>query len=208
MDATKVRAGSRPARAFSGTRRWVATAVASVVTTYALDLVATGAGLLVVASGLLADIAYVAALLLLLASYVAWGAGLWAVLKANWSLLQRTGSCTNLLAKAGHDLALRIDLSLRWRRLAAYAGNLATELAKEAPYYIGAGGVAMFSDQVGAIDAIVFLAGANLGAAVYGFVLARGLRFFLARLAKGGVSALPVSHAERAPMAAADIDRR
>jgi hypothetical protein len=189
MDDANVEAAKPSVRAFSGTRRWGATAAASIVTTYALDFVATALGLLVAGSGLLAGIDYLTALALLLVSYVAWGSGLWAVIKANWALLQRTGACTNLLAKAGHDLAVRLDWSLRWRKLAACVGNIATELAKEAPYYIGAGGVALFSDSVDAIDAIVFLAGANTGAAIYGFALARGLGFFLARLAKRGVYA-------------------
>ncbi|NJM93136.1 MAG: hypothetical protein HC861_11515, partial [Rhodospirillaceae bacterium] len=189
MDARNVEAEKPSVRAFSGARRWGATAAASFITAYALDLFATGLGLLVVASGLLSGIGYVEALLLLLASYVFWGSGLWAVIKANWALLQRTGACTNILAKAGHDLAVRLGWSLGWRKVAAYVGNTATELAKEAPYYIGAGGVALFSDSVSAIDAIVFLAGANAGAAIYGFALARGLGFFLARLAKRGVYA-------------------
>jgi len=120
---------------------------------------------------------------------VFWGVGLWAVIKANWALLQRTGACTNILAKAGHDLAVRLGWSLRGRKVAAYVGNTATELAKEAPYYIGAGGFALFTDSVSAVDAIVFLAGANTGAAIYGFALARGLGYFLARLAKRGVYA-------------------
>ncbi|MBA4095664.1 MAG: hypothetical protein C0484_02700 [Rhodospirillum sp.] len=189
MDVTNVEAAKPSVRAFSGARRWVATVAASFITAYALDLVATSLGLLVVASGLLSGIGYVEALLLLLASYVFWGSGLWAVIKANWALLQRTGACTNILAKVGHDLAVRLGWSLRWRKLAAYVGNTATELAKEAPYYIGAGGFALFTDSVSAIDAIVFLAGANTGAAIYGFALARGLGYFLARLAKRGIYA-------------------
>src|SRR4029453_3339465 len=89
-----------------------------------------------------------------------------ACIKANWALLQRTGACTNILAKAGHDLAVRLGWSLRGRKAAAYVGNAATELAKEAPYYVGAGGFALFTDSVSAIDAIVFLAGANTDDAV------------------------------------------
>ena len=189
MGGANVEATKPSLRAFSGARRWVTTAAASLLTAYALDLFATSLGLLVVASGLLSGIGYIEALLLLLASYVFWGSGLWAVIKANWALLQRTGACTNILAKVGHDLAMRLGWSLRWRKLAAYVGNVSTELAKEAPYYIGAGGFALFTDSVSAIDAIVFLAGANTGAAIYGFALARGLGFFLARLAKRGLYA-------------------
>lgn len=189
MDAANVGAGKPSTRTFFGAKRWAATVAASLVTAYALDLFATALGLLAVASGLLSGIGLVEATVILIASYVFWGSGLWACLKANWALLQRTGACTNILAKAGHDLAVRLGWSLRGRKAAAYAGNTATELAKEAPYYLGAGGFALFTDSVSAIDAIVFLAGANTGAAIYGFALARGLGYFLARLAKRGVYA-------------------
>ncbi len=56
MDAANVEAANRSVRPFSGTRKWVATVVASFVTAYALDLFATMLGLLVVASGLLSGI--------------------------------------------------------------------------------------------------------------------------------------------------------
>ena len=165
MDAANAEAANRPARAFSGARRWIATIAASFISAYALDFFATSVGLLVGASGLLSGLDHVEA------------------------LLQRTGACANVLAKAAHDLALRLGWSLRWRRIAADAGNISTELVKEAPYYIGAGGVALFSDSVSAVDAIVFLAGANTGAAIYGFALARGMQLYLARLVKRGVYA-------------------
>jgi hypothetical protein len=203
MDGANVEAAKPSLRAFSA--RWIATVAASLVTAYGLDLFATALGLLMVASGLLSGIGYVEALLLLLASYVFWGSGLWAVLKANWVLLQRTGVCTNIFAKAGHDLAVRLGWSLRWRKIATYVGNTATELAKEAPYYIGAGGFALFADSVSAIDAIVFLAGANTGAAIYGFALAHGVRLFVRRVEKARAELLP--RAEGASAVLVDMDR-
>ena len=69
----------------------------------------------------------------------------------------------------------------RTRRLAGACGYVATELAKEAPYYAGAFGAALVSDSVSSGDAIVFLAGANLGAAVYEYGLAGLTRAFLRR---------------------------
>lgn len=193
--------------AYVGARRWTATLAASAATTYALDLVATSAGLLVVASELLSGLNHGAALLLLLASYLAWGAGLWAILRVNWDLLQRTGASTNLLSKAAHDIAARLTSNRRWRRVATDAGYIATELAKEAPYYLGAAGAALFTDSVSAVDAIVFLAGANVGAAVYEFALARGMRFFLRRVTRSA-PALPTSHVEGVPAPPIDLDRR
>jgi len=55
------------------------------------------------------------------------------------------------------------------------------ELAKEVPYYAGASGIAHLSDAVSAADAIVFLGGANVGAAIYEYGLARATRTFLRR---------------------------
>jgi hypothetical protein len=166
-------------------RAWVVTFLASVGTAYGLDLFATCVGLLLAGSGWLSGLDYAAALGLLGVSYVAWGAGIWSILGANWELLQRSGTSTNLFSKAGHDLVVRFGWSLRWRRLATHAGYVATDLAKEAPYYLGAAGAALFSDQVGAIDAIIFLAGANTGAAAYGFMQAYGMRIVVRRCGRG-----------------------
>lgn len=174
--------GRRPAGPDAAPRRmraWLATTVATVLSTYALDAVATAAGIALVASGALGGLDHPLPLAFLAASYAAWGAGLRVNLAANWALLDRTGASTNLLSKAAHDLARARRAGLRGRRLAASAGYVATELAKEAPYYAGASGAALVSDAVAAADAIVFLGGANLGAAAYEYGLARATRRFL-----------------------------
>ena len=48
-------------------------------------------------------------------------------LRANWALLERTGTSTNALSTAGYDLVR----GPRGRRIAAAAGYVGTELAKE-----------------------------------------------------------------------------
>ena len=149
------------------------------VSAYALDAFATAAGVALVASGVLAGIESPLPLLFLAATYAAWGVGLRANLAANWALLVRTGTSTNLLSKAAHDLARARRAGARARRAAASAGYLVTELAKEAPYYAGAGGAVLATDAIAATDAILFLGGANLGAAAYEYGLARATRRFL-----------------------------
>ena len=67
------------------------------------------------------------------------------------------------------------------QRFAAGAGYVATELAKEAPYYAGAFGAVLVTDSVSTNEALVFLAGANLGAAGYEYGLARITRALLRR---------------------------
>jgi hypothetical protein len=57
-------------------------------------------------------------------------------LSANWSLLRLTGTSTNALSKAAFELTRRRDV--RTQRIAAAAGYVAVEIAKEAPYYAGA----------------------------------------------------------------------
>ena len=155
---------------------WVVTITATAVSTCALDGVATAAGVLLVASGALRGLQHWQTLVLLAASYAAWGAGLRANLRANWTLLEQTATSTNALSKAAHDLTKLRTASVRARRIAAAAGYLGTELAKEAPYYAGAFGAAVLSDSVSSTDAIVFLAGTNLGAAGYEYGLARVTR--------------------------------
>jgi hypothetical protein len=160
---------------------WVFTVLATAASTYALDAFAIAAGALLAASGFLAGLDRPLLLTFLAATYVVWAAGLRANLAANWSLLACTGASTNALSKALHDIAQARAADERTRRLAASAGYALTELAKEVPYYASASGIALASDSVSTADAIVFLAGANLGAGMYEYGLARATRTFLRR---------------------------
>jgi hypothetical protein len=161
-------------------RRWGVTLAATAASTYALDAVATAAGVALAASGVLRSADHLAVLAFLAASYVLWALGLRVNLAANRALLERTGTSTNALSKAAYDLATATGRSPRVRAVAAGAGYVLTELAKEAPYYAGAFGATLVSDSVSSNDALIFLAGANAGAAVYEYGLARLTRAFLA----------------------------
>ena len=161
---------------------WAFTVAATAVSAYALDAVATAAGVLLVASGRSAAWQQWQALVLVAASYVAWGAGLRMSLRANWSLLERTGVSTNVLSKAAHDLTQARGPRAS-RRLASSSGYVATELAKEVPYYAGAFGLAAVSDSVSSADALVFLVGSGFAAAAYEYGLALLTRSVLGRRA-------------------------
>ncbi len=166
-----------------GSRRalsaWLITLAAAAASTYALDTVATAAGVLLVASGLLSELDHSLVLAVLAATYVLWGVGLRANLHANWLLLRRTATSTNALSKAAFELTGA--RGARTQRVAAGAGYVATELAKEAPYYAGAFGAAGLTNAVSSSDALLFLAGANLGAGAYEYALARLTRGLLRR---------------------------
>lgn len=171
---------ARPAaRAAGRSTSWWVSGLATIVSTYALDLVATAAGVLVAATGLLNRLSAPWLLALLVASYVTWYLGLRTNLAANAALLAATGASTNVLSKAAYELTRR--RSPRIRRWAASAGYVVTELAKEVPYYAGAFGAALVADPVDVADAVVFLAGANLGAAGYEYLLGRGTAAYVAR---------------------------
>ena len=159
-------------------KKWSATVVANVLSTYALDTVCTVAGVLLVASGLFADTGLPFVLTLLGCSYVLWGAGLSSSLEANWRLLEATGTSTSLLSKLAYDLA-GSRTSGRVRRVLCASGYVAFELAKESPYYLGAFGLAFASDAVSSEEAIIFLAGANIGAAAYEYGLSWSTRILL-----------------------------
>ena len=184
--------GARPSRA----RRlapWAITVAATAASTYALDALATAAGVLLVASQALDGLEQWHLLVLVAASYLVWGAGLRVSLSANWSLLEQTGASTNVLSKAAH--ALTRTRTARVRRLASSCGYLATELAKEVPYYAGAFGAAVglaaVSDSVSTNDALVFLVGSGFGAAAYEYGLAR-LTHSLLRRRSGSPAIEPV----------------
>jgi hypothetical protein len=172
-----------------GIRTWVVTCAATVASTYALDVLATAGGALLVGTELLRGLDHWTLLVFLAATYVFWGAGLRVNLRANWALLSDTGTSTNVLSKVAHDIAMsRRPASVRARRLAASSGYLIMELAKEAPYYAGAFGAALVSDSISSSDALIFLGGANLAAAGYEYGLARLTRGFLARRSPGTAS--------------------
>jgi hypothetical protein len=166
-----------PRARLDGARSWFVTFAAMAASTYALDAVATAAGLLLAASTLLHGVSHGLLLVVLCASYFAWGAALRVSLAANRRLLEATGTSTNALSKAGYDLAR----SRRAKTVAAAVGYVVCELAKEAPYYMGAFGATVLSDSVSSSDALVFLSGANLGAAAYEYALARLTRALLRR---------------------------
>jgi hypothetical protein len=159
---------------------WMITVAATAASTYALDAVATVAGVLLVASQVLSGLHHALVLAFLAGTYVLWGVSLRANLGANWLLMRRTGTSTNVLSKAAFELTARRGAGTQ--RLAAGAGYVATELAKELPYYAGAFGAAAVSDAVSSNEALLFLAGTNLGAAAYEYVLARLTRRLLRRL--------------------------
>ncbi len=166
-------------RRLARTKRWTVTVAATVASTYLLDMVATAAGVALAASHLLRGVDHWLIVAFLVASYVVWGAGLRVSLAANWTLLEETGTSTSAVSKAAYDLAGLGRRSDRFRRIASQVGYVSTELAKEIPYYAGAFGAALVSDSVSSNDALVFLAGANLGAAAYEYALGRLTRTFL-----------------------------
>jgi NNMT/PNMT/TEMT family len=158
---------------------WLITLAATAASTYALDAVATAAGVLLVASQLLNGLDHAPVLAFLAATYLTWGVTLRANLGANWSLLERTGTSTNALSKAAFELTRR--KGARAQRIATAVGYVATEVGKEVPYYAGAFGAAAVTDSVSSTDALLFLAGANLGAAAYEYGLAHLTRGVLRR---------------------------
>ena len=160
---------------------WGTSLVATAASTYALDAVATATGLLLAASQLLAGANHTLLLALLVLSYGAWAVGLTANLRQNHKLISRTGTSTSVLSKAAHDLAAACSAGPRALRIAGGAGYVATELVKEVPYYVGAFGAVILIDSVSTADALVFLIGANVGAAAYEYALARVTQALLVR---------------------------
>jgi hypothetical protein len=146
---------------------------ATVIATGALEVVATTGGVLLAASRLLDGASHRLLLGCLAATYLVWGAALSRNMVANWRLLEATGTSTNALSKAAFDLVRVRSGSRRASRTASAAGYTLTEIAKEAPYYAGAFGAALVSDSVDARDALIFLIGTNIGAALYEYTVAR-----------------------------------
>ncbi len=164
---------------FAATNRWAVTLAATAASMWALDLVAAAAGVLIVASDVLGEASQGVVLGFLTLTYVVWGAGLRVNMMANWRLLEETGTSTSALSKGLFDLVRFRSSSQRTVRAASAIGYIVVEVAKEAPYYAGAFGTALMSGDVDSADALVFLGGANLGAAVYEYAVSRLTRSVL-----------------------------
>ena len=186
--------------------RWALTLAATVVSTWALDVVAAFAGVLLAASHVFDGAPRFLVVGFLAATYVLWALGLQANLIANWRLLEETGTSTNALSKVGFELARLRSSSQRAVRAASAAGYVVTEIAKEAPYYAGAFGTALLSDSVDSTDALVFLGGANLGAAVYEYGVARLTRAMLNGRSRRIARHSPPSAPPATPYASFDAD--
>ena len=75
-----------------------------------------------------------------------------------------------IVASLNHE---RRSSGRRAERAASAVGYVGTEIAKEAPYCAGTFGSALVSDTITSTHALVFLAGANIGAAVDEYSVAR-----------------------------------
>jgi hypothetical protein len=164
----------------SSSGRWAVTIAATALSTWTLEAVATAAGLALVASQLLQTAPRGFLLGFLAITYLAWAAGLRVNVQSNWRLLEDTGTSTNALSKGLFDLLRHRSSSRRARRTASAVGYVSPEIAKEAPYYAGAFGAALLSEAVDATDALIFLSGTNIGAAVYEYTVGRLTRGYLA----------------------------
>ncbi|MEQ1951221.1 guanitoxin biosynthesis pre-guanitoxin forming N-methyltransferase GntF [Mesorhizobium sp. CN2-181] len=158
---------------YARTKRWLVSGLATVASTYTLDAIATVTGMALLLTGALAGASHSQLIAFLALTYLIWAAGLRVNLAANWRLICETGTSSSLLSKAAHDLVAMRSESPLMRRIAADAGYVCFELAKEAPYYVGAFSAAILNDTISSNDAIIFLRGANLGAAAYEYGLAR-----------------------------------
>jgi selenocysteine lyase/cysteine desulfurase len=181
-----VLAASPPGR--TGRRRevlnWLATLAATLEATCALDGTATVTGLgLAAVAGPLRDLPTLALVVLLVVSYLAWGLGMKANLRANRALLTTTGTSTSGLSKAAFDVVRHRTSGDRAAHVAAAVGYVAWNVAFDIPYYTGAFGAAALSETITSQAALVFLMGANLGAAVYEYGIAGLTRAFLERRA-------------------------
>ena len=181
----------------SKTKRWLITLAATAASTYTLDAIATAAGLILATSHALRGLDDFPALLFLAITYLIWGVGLRVNLTANWALLERTGMSANVLSKVAYDLIKRRTKSERVRKFTTGAGYVGAEFAKEAPYYAGAIGLVLVSDSITATEVIIFLGGANLGAAAYEYGLARMIRALLRRTSAPAYSSFEADWAPR-----------
>ena len=167
---------------WSPAHRWLASAAGTVASVYALDGIATATGGALEFSPLLDRASLAKVLVVLAGSYLLSAAAFRVALDANWALLDATGATCNLASLVAYQFVRHRTDCPRLHRLAAGVGYVGTELVKEAPYYLAAFGTAAVSAQLTSRDALIFLAGTNLGAAAYEYVFGCLVRLGLRRI--------------------------
>lgn len=166
----------------SGGIHYGITSLASAASGVTLELLCVPAGLAIAAINPLQGSTTEMAIGALAVSYAAWGVGLWANYNQTWKALEETGVGTSVWAKVGYDVSKVVTkgsfiekyprLSSLLQRSATFAGFVAMEAVKEAPYYGAAfGGKIAIESLTPELYTpnmeISFLAGANVAAAVF-----------------------------------------
>jgi len=123
----------------------------------------------------------------LAASYGVWGVGVWKNFGANLKLLQEEGVSTSLTAKALYDVSKALH-NKKIQAASAFAGFTFWQVVQEVPWYvaaynsfINASTVAGLLGQGKSNSEISFLAGANVAAAAYNELQAKGTDLFLGK---------------------------
>lgn len=155
-------------------KRWIFTIGVFLGSIGVIDGIATLFGTILVVSGLFEDFSILHLTVFILGTYIFWFYGINANLKANWNALEQEGVSTNVPSKALYDFSKSRKYSLRVQKITAGFGYVITELTKELPYYVGAFGAASFLEEITNKEAIIFLGGANIGAGIYEYIVARG----------------------------------
>jgi hypothetical protein len=147
-----------------GTPRLVVTAAANLGSSYALE----GVSALFAAAFSLADplrhAAGPALALAIIASYLAWTAGLALNAHGNWLLLERESVSVSITSKLLHDEIKRLGGNQSIRYGATAFGFVVWEAAKEAPWLLATFGIEATSRGHHGWS---FLAGSNIGAMAY-----------------------------------------
>ncbi len=147
-----------------GAVRLAATAAANATSSYALQLVTLAVATGTAALNPFRPLSRPEVALAVAASYSAWIIGLALNAHANWKLLERDGISVSATSKLLHDAAGRAGYARRLRYAASIFGFVVWEAIEEVPWVLGALGI-----QAAAANnhGWSFLAGSNIGAAVY-----------------------------------------
>ena len=160
-------------------RRWGITFAATAISTYALDAVATAAGVLLAASHLLRGVDHALLLGFLTGSYVLWAAGLAGQPRGELEAARGDGNEYQRAVQGRLRPGEAQDIQCP-RTAARGRDRLRSHRACQGGAVLRRrAGAALLSDTVTSSDALIFLAGANLGAAAYEYGLARMTRVFL-----------------------------
>lgn len=159
--------------------KYAKTALLNIPSYLALTGTAIAGGVIGAAANPLSHVDTKFAVATLAASYLLWGRATYLNAREAWTLLENSEVCTSITAKALYEFSKKHTDNRKIQKAATYTGFVFWTVAEEVPWIMSALVVPELVDELSstpmANNELSYLAGANVGAAAFNYIQARGV---------------------------------